>query len=110
MEFDITEIPETDESATDVNLKEHTLLIIEDNRELRKYLVQRLRQKYNIAEAETVKEGIHKAHEEVPDLIVCDLMLKKESGYDVIRTLKSDVRSSHSYYSAHCEIRYQRAN
>jgi DNA-binding response OmpR family regulator len=95
MEFDIAEeIPESDESS-DVNLKEHTLLIIEDNRELRKYLVQRLKQRYNIVEAETVKDGIDKAYEEVPDLIICDLMLRKESGYDVIRTIKSDVRSSH---------------
>jgi len=94
MEFDISEMTETDEN-TDLNLNEHTLLIIEDNRELRKYLVQRLKKRYNIVEAETVKEGIHKAYEEVPDLIICDLMLKKESGYDVIRTLKSDVRSSH---------------
>lgn len=94
MEFDIPEILENDENAP-VELKEHTLLIIEDNSELRKYLVQRLKQRYNIVEAETVKDGINKAHEEVPDLIICDLMLKRESGYDVIRTLKSDVRSSH---------------
>lgn len=94
MEFDMAEISETDENPN-VQLKEHTLLIIEDNPELRKYLVQRLRQKYNIVEAERVKEGILKAQEEIPDLIICDLMLKKESGHDVIRTLKSDVRFSH---------------
>lgn len=94
MEFDIAEIPETN-GNTDTQLKEHTLLIIEDNPELRKYLVQRLKQRYNIVEAESVKEGINKAHEEVPDLIISDLMLKKESGHDVIRTLKSDVRFSH---------------
>ncbi len=76
-------------------LKDQTILIIEDNIELRNYLVQRFSSSYNIFEAESVKSGITKAHDEIPDIIICDLMLKKESGYDIIRTLKSDIRSSH---------------
>lgn len=82
------------EEAT-VEMKEHSVLIIEDNLELRGYLVSRLANDYSILEADSVESGIKMAFDDVPDLIVCDLMLHDESGYDVIRKLKSDIRSSH---------------
>jgi len=72
-----------------------SILLIEDNDELRAYLKGRLGRDYFVMEANNVVEGIEMAMNEVPDLIVCDLMLKHESGYEVIRALKEDLRSSH---------------
>lgn len=92
--FNMDAVPDQDEIPVS-ELKEQTMLIIEDNLELRDYLVQRFSKSYNILQAESVRSGIAKAHDEIPDIIICDLMLKKESGYDIIRTLKSDIRSSH---------------
>lgn len=74
---------------------EAVLLIIEDNVELRHYLKSEFSTYFGIVESDEVSAGIKSAFEEVPDLIICDLMLKNESGYTVVKTLKSDIRTSH---------------
>lgn len=76
-------------------LEESTILLIEDNEELRSYLKGRLSRDYQVIETNNVTDGINLARNEIPDLIICDLMLKHESGYEVIRALKEDLRSSH---------------
>lgn len=75
--------------------KEQTLLIIEDDPQVRKYLSHHLAGHYHILEAENVEIGIAKAMDQLPDLITCDLMLKQESGMEIIRHLKNDIRTSH---------------
>lgn len=75
--------------------KEQTLLIIEDDQQIRQYLCQQLSAHYNILEAENFEVGIAKALDKLPDLITCDLMLKQGSGFDIIKKLKDDIRTSH---------------
>ncbi|WP_137403106.1 hybrid sensor histidine kinase/response regulator transcription factor [Echinicola rosea] len=75
--------------------KEQTLLIIEDDQEIRQYLCQQLSTHYNILEAENFEVGIAKALDKLPDLITCDLMLKQGNGFDIIKKLKDDIRTSH---------------
>jgi len=75
--------------------KEQTLLIIEDDEQIRKYLSAQLGKHFNILEAENIEIGVAKAIDQVPDLITCDLMLQNKDGFEIIRTLKSDMRTSH---------------
>lgn len=76
-------------------VKEYTILLIDDNAELRKFVRNRLAQSYNIVEAQDGITGLHLAYEAVPDLIICDVMLPGKDGFEVSRTLKSDLRTSH---------------
>lgn len=74
---------------------EATVLLIEDNDEVRAFIRQRLDTAFKIIEAGDGQSGIEKAREHMPDLIVSDVMMPRKSGYEVCAALKGDVRTSH---------------
>ena len=74
---------------------EATVLLIEDNDEVRAFIRQRLDTAFNIIEAGDGQAGIEQAREHMPDLIVSDVMMPRKNGYEVCAALKSDVRTSH---------------
>lgn len=74
---------------------EATVLLIEDNDEVRAFIRQRLDTAFKIIEAGDGQSGIEKAREHMPDLIVSDVMMPRKNGYEVCAALKSDVRTSH---------------
>ncbi len=71
------------------------ILIIEDNPDLRMFISQKLRNQFQILEAEDGEKGIKAAIDHTPDLIITDVMMPKKSGYEVCDTLKNDLRTSH---------------
>lgn len=79
----------------DAKLKEHTLLIIEDNEDLRDFLSQRFVHSYNILTAHDGAEGIIMVFENMPDIIICDVVLPKKDGIELTRYLKNDIRTEH---------------
>lgn len=92
MNFEEEDIPSTPVIIPEDAL---TLLIIEDDEAIRKYMSRQLSKTYHILEAESIDAGIAKALDQLPDLITCDLMVQKQSGYEAIQRLKNDVRTSH---------------
>jgi CheY-like chemotaxis protein len=74
---------------------DHTVLLIDDNAELRQFLKNRLEGQYNIVEAQDGAVGLHLAFEVVPDVIICDVMLPRKDGFEVTKELKTDLRTSH---------------
>lgn len=72
-----------------------SLLIIEDNSDIRQFLAACLNQKYNLTLAANGQEGIDIALETVPDLIISDVMMPEKDGYELCETLKEDIRTSH---------------
>ena len=71
------------------------ILIIEDNQDVVEYLGACLEDFYQIEIARDGQEGIDKATEWVPDLIISDVMMPKKDGFEVCDTLKKDIRTSH---------------
>ncbi len=92
MVHEIVPTKKTEEISND---KKFTLLIIEDNAEVRTFLRSRLEEDYEVLEEINGNLGLSKAYELVPDLILCDVMLPGKDGFDITQKLKSDFRTSH---------------
>ena len=71
------------------------LLIIEDNSDVVTYLRSILGGRYQLDIAYNGKIGIEKALQDIPDLIVSDVMMPEKDGFEVCDTLKNDDRTSH---------------
>ncbi|MCB9305522.1 MAG: DUF3808 domain-containing protein [Lewinellaceae bacterium] len=72
-----------------------TLLIVEDNSDIRQFLVACLENNYQLETAANGREGIDLALEMVPDLIISDVMMPEKDGFELCETLKNDERTSH---------------
>ncbi len=73
-----------------------SLLIIEDNAEMRSFIRSCLdAEVYNFIEAADGEEGLKKAWEIVPDLIISDVMMPHKDGFEVIRGIRSNLVTSH---------------
>ena len=83
------------ESTSVITPKYITLLIIEDNDEMREYLCTRLGADYNILEAGDGNHALQYALEAVPDLILCDIVIPGKNGLELTQIFKSDIRTAH---------------
>jgi signal transduction histidine kinase/DNA-binding response OmpR family regulator/ligand-binding sensor domain-containing protein len=83
------------EESEHVKAEKPIVLVIEDNADVRTYVKGYLVPAYQVAEAGDGAEGIEKAREVIPDLVISDVMMPKKDGYEVCRTLKLDERTSH---------------
>ncbi|GAB3694960.1 hypothetical protein GCM10027592_16490 [Spirosoma flavus] len=71
------------------------ILVVEDNADLREYVVDYLSNTYQIIVAENGRLGFEKAQERVPDLIISDVMMPEMDGYTLVERLKADDCTSH---------------
>lgn len=72
-----------------------TLLIVEDNIDVIKYLFSCLEDSYQLEVAYNGAEGIEKAIALVPDIIISDVMMPIKDGFELCDTLKNDQKTSH---------------
>ncbi len=71
------------------------LLLIEDNPDVMTYLKTCLSSNYRVVSAVNGQEGVELATQQIPDLVVSDVMMPVMNGYEVCRFLKNDERTSH---------------
>lgn len=76
-------------------MKECTILIIEDTDELREFIKLCLEENYNILEAANGLQGWEIAVDQLPSLIITDVMMPEMDGTELCRNLKRDERTSH---------------
>ncbi len=79
----------------DTTKEKPVILIVEDNDDLRKYISRNLEKNYSILFAENGKIGLDKAHENIPDLIISDVMMPVMDGMVMCEQLKRDERTDH---------------
>jgi len=72
-----------------------TMLIVEDNEELRFYLKDNFKEKYKIYEAENGQKGLSIAIKVIPDIIITDIMLPLMDGITLCKKIKSNENTSH---------------
>lgn len=72
-----------------------TILIIEDNEDIKTYLKNKFAAKFEIHTSNDGHSGINKALDIIPDIIITDIMMPNENGFKVTEVLKNDLRTSH---------------
>ncbi|QCR21488.1 response regulator [Pontibacter sp. SGAir0037] len=71
------------------------ILLIEDNQEIRENIAEILTlANYEVLEAENGKVGVELAKREIPDLIICDIMMPQLDGYGVLHMLSNNSNTS----------------
>ena len=86
---------ELQNSTIDTDQAKPMLLLVEDNEDVMRYIKDVFQDDYTVLEAIDGEEGIDMALEQVPDMIISDVMMPKKDGYEVCNTLKKDERTSH---------------
>jgi signal transduction histidine kinase/DNA-binding NarL/FixJ family response regulator/ligand-binding sensor domain-containing protein len=76
-------------------LNKDIVLVIEDSPDLRRFIRSALEPNYAVLEAENGEQGVAKAREIIPDLILCDVMMPVMDGCEATRLLKNDKATSH---------------
>lgn len=76
------------------NLK-YTMLIIEDNNDIRELLVNAFTYSYNLLTAINGKEGLQLAQKEIPDIIISDVTIPELSGIQLCKQLKNNYTTCH---------------
>lgn len=72
-----------------------TVLITDDNDDIRAYIASLLDDRYNVIFAADGREGLDKAVRCVPDVVVCDVMMPVMDGLEMCRRIKSETATSH---------------
>lgn len=85
-----------DEKTTQlISEKAHTILIVEDNTDLRNYLKNELRNEYKVLVAENGQKGLEVALEKSPDIIMTDVIMPIMDGLEFCKNIKKDIKTSH---------------
>lgn len=94
-----TEPDKKETAKTEGNNKESNterlVLVIEDNPDLQNFLVERLKINYQVLVASDGVSGLQQAFDNIPDIIISDVIIPGKDGIAVTNTLKTDFRTSH---------------
>ncbi|MFB3056250.1 MAG: response regulator, partial [Ignavibacteriaceae bacterium] len=88
-------VTESEESREVETVDKTIILIVEDNADVREFIKDSLGDKFKIEEASNGEQGVIKAKEIIPDLIISDIMMPKMDGNELTRILKNDEKTSH---------------
>ncbi|AVM49595.1 substrate-binding domain-containing protein [Capnocytophaga sp. oral taxon 878] len=72
-----------------------TVLIVEDNEDMRQFIRYILSDSYNLIEAENGEEGFEVAKKHLPDVVISDVMMPKTDGFDLCQLIKTNVATNH---------------
>ncbi len=97
MENILLNVPETNDTLDKIADESTfpTILVVEDNEDLREYMHVEFRHKYHLIDAENGRVGLEKAFKSIPDLIISDLIMPEMDGIEFCQIVKGDERTSH---------------
>ena len=88
-------VTENIETENEVTNKSPTILVVEDNLEVRKFVKSNLKKNYNIIEAENGKVGLEITKNHIVDLIISDVMMPEMNGMEFCDKIKTNISTSH---------------
>lgn len=84
-----------DQSPINSNIDRPIVLIVEDNPDVALFLGHILEEKYQVVKAQNGTEGVDKAREIIPDIIVTDIMMPETSGIELCKMVRADELLNH---------------
>jgi signal transduction histidine kinase/DNA-binding response OmpR family regulator len=84
-----------DENLSNKQSYAYRILIIEDEEDIRNYIIEELSLEYKVLFAKNGEEGLNMATETIPDLIITDVRMPLLSGIELCKKLKNQVITSH---------------
>ncbi|SEP03157.1 Two component regulator propeller [Mucilaginibacter gossypiicola] len=75
--------------------KKHTVLLVEDNPEVRSFIADFLQNRYEVVACENGVKGLEAAKERIPDVIISDVMMPEMDGFTLCNNVKADERTNH---------------
>jgi signal transduction histidine kinase/ligand-binding sensor domain-containing protein/DNA-binding response OmpR family regulator len=90
--FDRLRTPQND---SEEEQEKTIILVVEDNADVREFIKDSLGSEFQIEEASNGEQGVNKACEIIPDLIISDIMMPKMDGNELTKILKNDEKTSH---------------
>jgi len=82
--------PETEDISAS-----NLILIVEDNADMRMYLERILSSQFKILSAKDGEEALRKATEQIPDLIISDIMMPVMDGLELLKMLRKNEYTNH---------------
>ena len=97
--YDDYELDNTNSLQGDIKLTnkraQPLIIIVEDNNDLRRFIVNELSNYYKVIDASNGSDGFKLSVANMPDLILSDIMMPEMSGVELCDKLKTDIRTSH---------------
>lgn len=81
--------------AAEITKEKPSILFVEDNEDVRIYVNDLLKSEYNVLLADLGESGIEITKNDLPDLIISDVMMPGIDGFEFCRRIKSDWKTSH---------------
>lgn len=96
-ELDKDFISNNEQEFSETKFSKHktTVLVVDDNQDIRELVKSSLSNKHNIFEAENGQEALNIALKEIPDIIISDVLMPVMDGIELCKQLKSNIRTSH---------------
>ncbi|RTE53576.1 response regulator [Arenibacter aquaticus] len=74
---------------------DYTVLIVEDEDDIREFIANEMSDYFKVLTANNGQEGIQKAIEAIPDLVLSDVLMPKTTGLELCKSLKNNLQTSH---------------
>ena len=84
-----------DDLGKDLRAENKLVLLVEDNKDVREYIKDTLHSHYRVVEASNGQQGLNKAKEIMPDIIISDIMMPEMDGIEFCRIIKTEFLTSH---------------
>ncbi|MEX0320885.1 MAG: ATP-binding protein [Puniceicoccaceae bacterium] len=92
---DYTLLPQVQKLNGHSGVMQQTILVVEDNKDVRNFLAKELQNTYNIITASNGREAWEKMASDPPDLVLSDVMMPEMDGMELCSRIKSTESTSH---------------
>lgn len=84
-----------DKQQENITTDRKNLLVVDDHADIRSFISEIFKNKYDCFEAENGKIALEIARKQMPELIISDVMMPEMNGFQLCKELKENIETSH---------------